>query len=50
VETRSSLDGFWQFHESDASLCDEGVQFYDCFDVLVDDGLIDERPERFRRP
>ena len=35
--------------EGDALVCDDRVQFFDCADVLVDDGLIDKHPQRFGR-
>ena len=30
-----------------ASLCDDGIEFVDCFEVPVDEGLIEERPQAF---
>ncbi len=34
--------------EGGAPLPDDFVEVFDCFDVFVDDGLVDERPRRFR--
>ena len=31
--------------ESDASFCDDGVEFFEAVEVLVDDGLVDVNPE-----
>ncbi len=47
MEAGSAFDGVAVIREGGAPLADDFVEVFDCFDVLVDDGLVDERPRRF---
>jgi len=49
VEVGSAFDGVAFIGEGGASIVDDGVELLDCSDVLVDDGLVDARPERLGR-
>ena len=49
MEAGSAFDDVALIGECGASLADDFVQSFDCFDVLVDDGLVDERPQGLRR-
>ncbi len=44
MEAGAALDDVKLVGESDASFCNNFVEFVDRFDMLVDDGLVDERP------
>ncbi len=48
METGAALDGFAFARKRGASLADDRVELVDRRHMLVDDGLVDERPERFR--
>ena len=49
MEAGSAFDDIRLAGERRASLADDGVEFVDRFDVLVDDGLVDEGPQGLRR-
>jgi hypothetical protein len=49
MESCSAFDDVAIGGERDASFADDRVEFLDRFDVFVDDGLVDERPQGFRR-
>ena len=47
MEAGSAFDGVAVIREGGAPLADDFVEVFDCSDVLVDDGLVDERPRCF---
>jgi len=49
VETGPALDHSGLAGEDNASARDDRIQILDCIDMLVDDGFIQERPQRFCR-
>ena len=49
MEAGSAFDGVAFVGESGASFSDDVVEFVDRRDVFVDDGFVDQRPQRFGR-
>jgi len=49
MEAGSALDNLRLACERRAPRADDFVQSFDRFDMFVDDGLVDERPQRLRR-
>jgi len=49
MEIGAAFDGLAFLGERDASLGDDFVELINGGDMLVDDGLVDERPQRLRR-
>ena len=49
MEAGSAFDGVTFFGEGGASLADDVVEFVDRRDMFVDDGFVDQRPQRFGR-
>ena len=47
METSAAFDGVAFLGERCASLADDVVEVFDRVDMLVDDGFVDKRPERF---
>ena len=47
MKAGSAFDGVSFVGEGGASLADDVVEFVDGRDMFVDDGLVDQRPQRF---